>query len=481
MTKNEFIEEIAKYVQKYAPEFEICVYSPVIAQACLESGYGTSYKAQRNNLFGLKFRKNRVSCYNGFFYDDGSEQKSDGTYIPINTAWYMFPTLEMGVLGYFQFLNIDRYSNLKGITDPETYLKTIKEDGYATSLNYVQNLMRVIKQNDLTRFDREGEKKIMSNFKVHIDPGHYSDHYNQSTTNKAYYESAMTWKLSNYLKTELENKGIIVTMSRKSINENPNLYDRGYGSKGCNLFLSLHSNASDSEKTDYPVVYRGYDKTTADAFGLKMAQMIQETIGTKQNGRTATRTGSNGEYYGVLKGARAAGLTYYYIIEHSFHTNANATNWLLNDNNLRKLAQKEADLIASFFNVNVAEVKPDTNTTTPTTTKELYRVRKSWTDVASQVGAYSVLENAKAVCKEGYSIYDSKGNVVYTNSSSYIVQITTDSLNVRAGAGTNYKVVTTVKKNEKYTIVEEVKNGNTIWGRLKSGIGFISLAYTKKV
>ena len=67
-------------------------------------------------------------------------------------------------------------------------------------------------------------------------------------------------------------------------------------------------------------------------------------------------------------------------------------------------------------------------------------------------------------------------NQVVSNNP-YIVRVTTDVLNVRAGAGTSYKIVTTVKKNEAYTIVETI-NG---WGKLKSGVGWISLAYTKRV
>lgn len=59
----------------------------------------------------------------------------------------------------------------------------------------------------------------------------------------------------------------------------------------------------------------------------------------------------------------------------------------------------------------------------------------------------------------------------------YKVRITTSVLNVRTGAGTSYAVATTVKKNQVYTIVEE-SNG---WGKLKSGAGWISLKYTKKV
>lgn len=63
------------------------------------------------------------------------------------------------------------------------------------------------------------------------------------------------------------------------------------------------------------------------------------------------------------------------------------------------------------------------------------------------------------------------------SSVNYLVKINTDELNVRAGAGTNYKVNTTVKRNEVFTIVEESKG----WGKLKSGAGWISLNYTTKV
>ncbi len=42
-----------------------------------------------------------------------------------------------------------------------------------------------------------------------------------------------------------------------------------------------------------------------------------------------------------------------------------------------------------------------------------YRVRKSWTNFKSQIGAFSVLENAKDACEDGYRVFDSKGNVVY--------------------------------------------------------------------
>ena len=64
-----------------------------------------------------------------------------------------------------------------------------------------------------------------------------------------------------------------------------------------------------------------------------------------------------------------------------------------------------------------------------------------------------------------------------TVDTSYKVKINTDVLNVRKGAGTSYAVTAIVKRNEVYTIVNE-SNG---WGKLKSGVGWIKLSYTKKL
>ena len=60
-----------------------------------------------------------------------------------------------------------------------------------------------------------------------------------------------------------------------------------------------------------------------------------------------------------------------------------------------------------------------TSTISAPSTKQLYRVRKSWADAKSQLGAYSSLENAKKACKVGYSVFDANGNVVYTNGGKF--------------------------------------------------------------
>ena len=191
----------------------------------------------------------------------------------------------------------------------------------------------------------------MSSVRICLDAGHVGSHYNQSPVVKSYYESAMVWSLHLKLKAALEARGFEVMTTRVNIDTNLGVYERGTASKGCDVFLSLHSNACGTESVDYPVVYRAYDnKNNVDTLALKIAKKVGELMGTAQAGRTATRKNSSGgEYYGVLRGARAVGTPYYMLIEHSFHTNTKATKWLSEDANLDKLAVAEADILAEFF------------------------------------------------------------------------------------------------------------------------------------
>ena len=97
MTNQEFINQIAPSFIKYAKKYGYKIVSAAIAQACLESAYGTSYKATHgNNILGLKYRPNRITTNNGYFENGGSEQNPDGVYtqLPSNTAWYSFPNYD---------------------------------------------------------------------------------------------------------------------------------------------------------------------------------------------------------------------------------------------------------------------------------------------------------------------------------------------------------------------------------------------------
>lgn len=120
----------------------------------------------------------------------------------------------------------------------------------------------------------------------------------------------------------------------------------------------------------------------------------------------------------------------------------------------------------------------------PSVGEEMYRIRKTWADAKSQVGAYRNLEGAKSACPSGYSVFDSKGKMVYTKTApetpdqndTFLVKVTIKDLHIRSGPSSNTVSKGYIKPGV-YTII--ATQGK--WGKLKSGAGWISLDYTTRV
>ncbi len=184
--------------------------------------------------------------------------------------------------------------------------------------------------------------------KICLDAGHYGK-YNRSPVNSSYYESDMNWKLHLYLKSALEAYGVEVVPTRLTQEKDLPLEARGRKAVNCDLFLSLHSNACGDENTDYPLSCCCISGK-ADTLGQKLADTVHTIMQTRQTGRIWKRQGNSGDYYGVLRGAAKVGVPGI-LLEHSFHTNKHAADWLLKDANLKKLAQAEADTIAAYFDI----------------------------------------------------------------------------------------------------------------------------------
>ena len=151
MDRELFVKNVAEKVRKYAPLYGICVHSPIIAQAIIESGWGESVLANKyNNYFGLKCGS---SWKGGSVNMATREEYHPGVVTDIRDNFRTYEDFDAGIRGYFEFISYSRYSNLKGVTNPREYCEKIKSDGYATSSSYVDTLMRVIQENNLTRFD----------------------------------------------------------------------------------------------------------------------------------------------------------------------------------------------------------------------------------------------------------------------------------------------------------------------------------------
>ena len=83
------------------------------------------------------------------------EEYTPGISTRVKDNFRAYDNMEEGIKGYFEFIQSSRYQNLRGITDLEEYLKTIKADGYATSSKYIENTMKIVTQYDLTQYDKK--------------------------------------------------------------------------------------------------------------------------------------------------------------------------------------------------------------------------------------------------------------------------------------------------------------------------------------
>lgn len=105
---------------------------------------------------------------------------------------------------------------------------------------------------------------------------------------------------------------------------------------------------------------------------------------------------------------------------------------------------------------------------TSATPQQLYRIRKSWADVASQKGAFSVLESAIACCDKagaGYYVFDASGKVVYPKPLEV-----GDAVKLVEGAKyVNGKAIPTWVINSTIYVREIRDDGNIVFSTLKIG------------
>lgn len=278
--------------------------------------------------------------------------------------------------------------------------------------------------------------------KIMLDPGHDFARYNQSPVVPGYYEGAQMWRLYVLLRAALEKRGIVVGGTKQKCDQSVTVTQRGAMARGYTALISLHSNACSTESVDRPVGIHfvdddcGHIDNDSVELAKLMSTVVAEVMGTKQpqvydklSSRDRDHDGrKNDDYYGVLFAAHQAGVPAI-ILEHSFHTNKRAAEWLLDDANLRKLAEAEADALAEYFGV---EVKPEA--------PKYYRVRKSWDNPKSQIGAFVNLNHAITACAAGYTVYDWNGHAVYGKAQTKSIDtIAREVINGAWGNGSTRK------------------------------------------
>ena len=155
MTKQQkqFITDIYKLCKQYGRAYDNICPIAVTAQAVNESRWGQSLLARDyHNYFGLK----ASSTWQGKTAKlKTKEEYKKGHLVTVYATFRAFDDMPQGVEGYYKFINTKRYANLKNLSDPLQYLTNIRQDGYATSYTYVQNVYQTVVsiKNYLTALD----------------------------------------------------------------------------------------------------------------------------------------------------------------------------------------------------------------------------------------------------------------------------------------------------------------------------------------
>ena len=148
---KKFIAQIASIIQSESRKRGYHICSTAIAQACIESAYGTSSLGWKyHNYFGMKCG----SSWKGASVNMRTkEEYTVGTLTTIRDNFRVYDSMEDGVKGYYDFISVKRYDNLKTATTPQMYAERLKADKYATSNTYVNTLMNTVRKWSLDKYD----------------------------------------------------------------------------------------------------------------------------------------------------------------------------------------------------------------------------------------------------------------------------------------------------------------------------------------
>jgi len=215
----------------------------------------------------------------------------------------------------------------------------------------------------------------------------------------------------------------------------------------------MDSSTSSSARGAHVIIWGNYK---ADAYDEKLAAFLSGIL----PGRSSTIVGRTN----LANPKRAANKGYNYrLIEIGFISNA--TDVSIFNSKMDEIAKGILECFGVELVQNVVVQQPTNQNS------QLYRVRKTWEDAKSQLGAYANLENAKKKCdeNEGYSVFDASGKVVYTKATTstttdiiYRIRKTWADAGSQKGAYRNLESAKNIcDQNPGYSVFDE--DGNAVY------------------
>jgi hypothetical protein len=173
---------------------------------------------------------------------------------------------------------------------------------------------------------------------------------------------------------------------------------------GVGLYVSIHHNANTGKWGTWTgtetFTYEGSNPNSERA-AREIHPRLVKAMGLRDRGM------KKANFHVVRETKMAAVLT-----EGGYMDSSIDIKKLRDDKVLKAAGEAIADGIMAYFGITPKSAPAPKPQPAPT---NLYRVRKTWADADSQIGAFGELENAidLAKSKSGYRVYDEKGNQVY--------------------------------------------------------------------
>jgi len=417
--------------------------SLTVAQAILESGWGTSALAvNANALFGIK----ADSRWSGRVYSTATKECYDGVnFTTVDALFRAYDSWEHSIADHSAFLTgSSRYAAVISERDYKKACTAIHAAGYATDPGYAGKLINLIETYGLTDFDIFSGKETTMNLQKLI------------LTNNACYKAGKT----------ITPKGIMVHSTGA---DNPNLC-RYVGPDDGLLGKNQYNNHWNQDMPDGRQV-------CVHAFIGKLADKSIATYQTLPwnyrgwHGGSGAKGSVNDTHIGFEICEDA--LTDAAYFRSVFNEAVELCVYLCKLYNLDPT--KDGIIIGHYegYARGIASNHGDPKNWFPKFGESMDSFRAA---VKKGMSATTTPQPSNPAPAE-----PSAPAPTAPAFQSYTVKVTADELNIRKGPGTNFGINGSIKDKGVYTIVEESNGaGATKWGRLKSGAGWISLDYTQK-
>ena len=447
---EEYISAIAPSVQRCCKRYGY-LSSVLIAQSLIENGAGIpswwdnpqiALLMEFNNMVGIKSDLLSESWADKTVWTGESLTKKtpeyyDGKKVIITDNFRKYDNIEQSFADFLLFMKYGAYQKggkpkygdaILSIKDPETLITKVNKLGYATSSQYAAHVMKVIRQYGLTKYDDL----------TGVEPTIYTEGYR---------------KVSPMKKTKkLEDRPIIDITARNKSQipasrggnkiefivchylgvpnaDNPDLYGGGYGG---HYNIERNGKVYKAANPKTAVVWHcggglqgsgGHEFfkicTNYNSIGIECGVCYTDKNAKEGDGDSNkwyfTEETQESLVWLVSKLMDEYNVPFEHVIRHYSVTGKICPNPYVKNNG------KNGNWTWDQFKSNLKQYRKDGTITlyngaAPTpepVVEKWYRIRKSWSDAASQIGAYKSLDNAKENCPKGYAVYDWNGKEIY--------------------------------------------------------------------